>query len=127
MLVLRLLSFCLLWLVAFPANAVKGPVTFTVDVPPRKWKALKVRNLPKGAVVGVQVQTSGEVTVSFVNASNYRLLPRPIRPLFQGRVEKRFSFSIKIPISGNYFVVFHNSSGEEPRAITVKVRAARGD
>ncbi len=120
------LGLCLS-LLGLGASHVKGPVTFTVDVPPVKWKALKVRNLPKGAVVGVNVRTSGEVAVSFVNAADYKRFPRIDRPLFQGRVEKRFSFSVTIPASGHYFVVFLNSSRAEPRVVTVTVRAAPGD
>ncbi len=52
------LELCLS-LLGLGASHVKGPVTFTVDVPPVKWKALKLRNLPKEAVVGVNVRTSG--------------------------------------------------------------------
>lgn len=123
---LVLLALCVA-LLGLAASPVKGPVTFTVDVPSRTWKALKVRNLPDGAVVGVQVQTSGEVAVSFLNAADLRRFPRVTRPLFQGEVDKRLSFSVTMPEAGDYFVVFYNRSASEPRAITVTVRAARGD
>ena len=120
------LGLCLS-LLGLGASQVKGPVMFTVDVPPVKWKALKLRNLPKAAVVAVNVVSSGEVAVSFVNATDYKRFPRIDRPLFHGRVEKRFSFSVTIPASGHYFVVFLNSSRAEPRAVTFTVRAAPGD
>ncbi len=106
---------------------VKGPVTFTADIPPEKSKAVRLRTLPNEAVVGVDVQTRGEVVVSFLNDTDYKRFPHVKRPLFQGRVEKRFSFSVTIPASGHYFVVFLNSSRAEPRAVTVTVRAAPGD
>ncbi len=104
---------------------VKGPVTFTADIPPEKSKAVRVRNLPQKAVVGVAVQARGEVVVSFLNDTDYKRFPHVKRPLFQGRVEKQFSFSVTIPAPGDYFVVFHNTSGTNPRSITVTVRAAR--
>jgi hypothetical protein len=109
-----------------PAAAqVKGPVTFSVDVPPGKWKAVRLRNLPKDAVVAVRVQASGEIAVAFVDASEYRRFPVVARPLFAGRIEKQLTFSVTMPAAGDYFVVFDNRSGGESRAITVTIRAAR--
>jgi hypothetical protein len=123
-----------LWLIpvlllSLPAPApaqVKGPVTFSVEVPPGKWKALRLRNVPEGALVAVQVRTSGDVLVAFVDGTEYRRYPTVQRPLFSGRVEKRIVFSVIAPAAGNYFLVFDNLSGNESRAVTVKVSAARG-
>lgn len=124
---------CRLWLLATvlfcvvsPATAqVKGPVTFTVKVDPGRWKALRIRNLPKDAVVGVGVQTDGEVGVAVVDGKQYRNYPAVQDPLFFGRVERRFSFSVTIPETGHYFVVLDNRAGQQPRTVTVRVQAAR--
>ena len=113
-------------LFVLPANADKGPFTFSVEVPVTKWKAMRLKNLPKDAVVGVKIETSGEVGVSFLDSTDYLLFPKPVRPVFQGRVQKKISFSVTIPDSGHYYVVFFNDSGAEPRAVKVTVRAARG-
>ena len=118
-----------LLLVSLPASVpaqVKGPIIFTVDVPPGKWKALRLRNVPAGAVVAMEVQTSGDVVVSFVDGTEYGHYPAMQRPLFSGRVEKRIVFSVTAPAAGNYFVVFDNLSGQDSRAVTIKLRAARG-
>jgi hypothetical protein len=45
----------LFFLLAPAAAQVKGPVTFSVDVPPGRWKAVRLRNLPKDAVLAVRV------------------------------------------------------------------------
>ena len=110
-----------------PAAAqVKGPITLSVDVPSGKWKALRLRNLPTDAMIAVEVQTSRDVIVAFVDGTEYRRYPAVQRPLFSGRVEKQMSFSVTTVVAGDYFVVFDNLSGRESRAVTVKVRASRG-
>lgn len=123
---LWLIPMLLLSLPAPAAAQVKGPVTFSVDVPPGKWKAVRLRNLPKDAVVAVRVQASGEIMVAFLEASDYRRLPAVTRPLFAGRIEKQLSFSVTMPAAGDYFVVFDNRSGSESRAIRVTIQASRG-
>jgi hypothetical protein len=105
---------------------VKGPVILSVSVAPGKWKALRLRNLPRDAAVACRVQTSGEVMVSFLDADDYKQFPVMTRPLFNGRVEKQLAFSLRIPSAGHYFVVFDNRSGKESRRVTVTIRAARG-
>jgi hypothetical protein len=105
---------------------VKGPVTFSTDVLPGKWKAVRLRNLPKDAVIACRVQTSGEVMMSFLDADDFGRFPAAARPLFSGRVEKQLAFSLRIPAAGHYYVVFDNRSGKEPRSVTLTIRAARG-
>jgi hypothetical protein len=110
-----------------PAAAqVKGPITLSVDVPSGKWKTLRLHNVPTGALVAVEVQTNQDVVVAFVDGAEYRRYPAVQRPLFSGRVEKHISFSVTTAAAGDYFLVFDNLSGREPRAVTVKVSASRG-
>jgi hypothetical protein len=77
--------------------------------------------------VAVQVVSNGEIVVALVDSEGYQRFSQTSRPLFVGRVEKRFSFSVSIPVKGDYFVVLDNRSGQEQRAVTVAVRAARAD
>jgi hypothetical protein len=108
------------------AAQVKGPVTFSMEVLPGKWKAVRLRNLPKDAVIAYRVQTSGEVMVSFLDADDFGRFPAVTRPLFSGRVEKQATFSLRIPAAGHYYVVFDNRPGQETRGVTLTIRAARG-
>jgi hypothetical protein len=122
-----LMTIALLLLLVPPASAqAKGPVTISADVSPGKWKAIRLRNLPKDAVVAVRVQTSGEVMVAFLDADDYKRFPAMARPLFNGRVERQSVFSLRMPALGDYFVVLDNRLGNESRKITVGIRAARG-
>ncbi len=113
---------CLLWL---SSVAAEGLATVNLDIPPGKWKAVRLRDLPTDANVAVQVVSDGEITVAFVDSKNYQRFSETSRPAFVGRTEKRLSFSLSIPQRGDYFVVLDNRTGKESRAATVTVRAAR--
>lgn len=121
--ILLAMVFCLLGL---NAEAAKGPVMLNVDVAPGTWKAVRLNNLPKGAVVALEVKCDGDIRVLLIDSADYRRFPDTPRPLFLGRVEKKLSFSVTIPAGDSYYVVFDNASGREPREITLTVGAARG-
>jgi hypothetical protein len=122
-----LISFTLLlFLVASAAAQVKGPVIVSADLSPGKWKAVRLRNLPKDAVVTVRAETSGEVMLAFLDAEDFQRFPAPTRPLFNGRVEKQIVFSLRMPAAGDYFVVLDNRFGSEARTVAVRIQAARG-
>jgi hypothetical protein len=122
-----LISFTLLlFFVASAAAQVKGPVIVSADLSPGKWKAVRLRNLPKDAVVTVRAETSGEVMLAFLDAEDYQRFPTPTRPLFNGRVEKQIAFALRMPAAGDYFVVLDNRFGSESRTVAVRIQAARG-
>ena len=52
-------------------------------------------------VVGVEVETSGDVAVAFVNASDYRRFPAVARPLFSGAIERRLARLPGLALAGN--------------------------
>ena len=97
-------------------------VAFRVDVPARKLKSVRIRNLAKEAVVSVSVQSDGEIVVAFVGPRDPTQPSQKSQPLFSGRLERRLTFSVTIPAAGQYYVIFDNRSGEEPRAITTQIR-----
>jgi hypothetical protein len=96
-----------------------------LEIPPGKWKSIRLKDLPKDANIAVHVASSGEILVVFLNSTNYRRFSEAPRPLFSGRAEKQLSFSFSIPEKGDYYVVLDNRTGQEPRAVKVTVRAAR--
>jgi hypothetical protein len=77
-------------------------------------------------VIAVEVQANGTVAVALLDADNYRRFPAGLRPLFRGQVERRLSFSVTAPAAGDYFLIFDNRLGGEPRAVEFTMRAARG-
>jgi hypothetical protein len=114
-----------LWIFWLSPVSADGLVSLNVNIPPGKWKGIRLRNLPKDAGVAVQVVSSGEIIVALVDSRGYQRFSQTSRPLFIGQVEKRLAFSVSIPVKGDYFVVLDNRSGQEPRAVTVTVRATR--
>jgi hypothetical protein len=114
-----------LYLLCPSSAAAEGLATLNFDIPPGKWKSVRLQNLPKDANVAVQVVSNGEIVVALVDAKNYQRFSETSRPLFAGRADKQLSFSLSIPEKGDYFVVLDNRAGQEPRAAKVTVRAAR--
>ncbi len=117
--------FALLMLV-LAGQAKSAEFNFTVEVPAGKLKSLRLRSLPAGAVVAVAAEASGELGVAFVRARDPKEPSARIPPLFAARLERRLTFSVTIPSAGNYYVVFDNRKAEEPRTVTIRVRASRG-
>ena len=121
----KILFTILLWMLWLSPAAADGLATLNVDILPGKWKAIRLKSLPKDANVAVQVLCNGEIVVALVDSKSYQRFSENSRPLFAGRVEKQLSFSISIPEKGDYFVVLDNRAGQETRAAKVMVRAAR--
>lgn len=117
-----LLATCF-WMLWASSTSANGLVSLNVDIPPGKWKGIRLRNLPKDAVVAVQVESSGKLVVALMDSKTYRHFSETSRPLFVGQVEKRLSFSVIIPATDHYFVVLNNRSGQEPRAVKITIRA----
>jgi len=114
----------LLWATAFAAS---GPIIVNVDVPSGQWKAARLKNLPKDAVVAVKVESNGEILVALVHAKTFRESPDGLRPLFAGRVERGLSFSVAVAEKGDHYILFDNRRGTESRAVTVTLQAALGE
>lgn len=95
---------------------------FNAEVAPGKWKTVKLKNLPKGAGVAVQIESTGSLVVVLVNSQGYT---KSSRPLFASKMEKKLSFSIEIPKTDHYFLVLDNRKGAENRKITIAIQAKR--
>jgi hypothetical protein len=122
------IGLILAFLVCGLASPVAGKqATFTVDVPPGRWKALRVQQLPQEANVAVEVQSTGQVTVAFARHDASARSLASLRSLFQGLADNRLAFAVTIPAAGDYVVVLDNRTAAEPRTVTVTVRATRGE
>lgn len=95
------------------------------EVAPARWKAVRLKNLPKGAAVGLTVACSGTLDLIFVHQDELKRFPAAVDPLFQGTVERKLEFSVVIPTSGNYYVIFDNRRGKETQKVKILIRAER--
>lgn len=111
----------------FVAGSAEGAeAAMTVEVPAGQFKSLRLRNLPKDAVMAVGVQTNGKLLLVFVNEEDYKRFPKPEEPIFIGSVDRRLSFTVTIPATGHYFLIFDNRRGQEAQRVKFALRAERG-
>jgi hypothetical protein len=118
--ILHLLLFCLLGL---GAEAAQGPFMVNLDVSPGAWKAIRLRNLAKSNVLAVQVMSDGEILVLLLNTTEYKKFPDTPQPLFLGLVRDKLSFSVTIPDSETYYLLFDNRPGQQQRSVKATVGA----
>ncbi|UCH46877.1 MAG: hypothetical protein JSU95_12315 [Betaproteobacteria bacterium] len=103
------------------AQAAKAQVNS--KVPAGKWKAVRLKNLPEGASLSVRVAANGSLVVILVHESELKRYPSPISPAFQGTLDRTLSFSVLIPDSGNYYIIFDNRRGEQERRVRILIEA----
>ena len=103
------------------AHAAKAQVNS--KVPAGKWKAVRLRNLPEGTSLSVRVAANGSLVVILVHEAELKRYPSPISPAFQGTLERTLSFSVVIPESGNYYVIFDNRRGTDERKVLIQIQA----
>ena len=118
--------FAALLLIAFAFNgsvAQAAKAQVNSKVPAGKWKAVRLKNLPEGASLSVNVAASGSLVVILVHEAELKRYPEPISPAFQGTLERTLSFSVVIPDSGNYYIIFDNRRGEDERRVRILIKA----
>jgi hypothetical protein len=122
------LVLCLLGIVLYarPGLVEAAQAAMSVNVPGGKHKAVRLRNLPKGAIVGVAVQTSGAIAISLLSEQDYRRFPRVQDPVFLGTVERKLSFTVTIPTAGNFYFVLDNRRAAEACKVKFVISAQRG-
>jgi hypothetical protein len=98
----------------------------SVRLPAGKWKSVRLRSLPKDAVMAVVVQTTGAIGVGLLSEADYRRFPSVRDPVFFGAVDRRLSFTVTIPEAGNYYLVLDNRRSQELRNVKFLIRARRG-
>jgi hypothetical protein len=95
----------------------------TVEVPAGETRTVRLRKLPRGAVIGVSVVVSGRLRIALVSA--LQLKSDKPEALFRGSLERRLSFRVVIPESSDYYLVLDNRSGDTPVKTTATVRAEK--
>jgi len=99
-------------------------VQVSIEVPAGKTKTVRLRHLPRGAVVDVALTASGKLRIALVSAT--QLKSRKPEALFRAAFERKLSFRVTAPEAGDYFLVLDNRQGAAPVNTTATIRAARG-
>ena len=104
-----------------------GEASFTLEVLAGRWKAGRVKNIPAGAKLGVEVRADGPIEILLLGAEDYARFPSPERPVFRGKTEDTLSVSLLAPKSGDYYVLIDNRTGSEPRSVEITIRGETPD
>ena len=118
---LTALLVCTVALNGSVAQAAKAQVNS--KVPAGKWKAVRLKNLPEGASLSLKVAANGSLVVILVHESELKRYPSPIDPVFQGTLDRTLSFSVVIPDSGDYYVIFDNRRASDERRVRILIEA----
>jgi hypothetical protein len=104
------------------ALAGSGEAAFHFDVPRGQWRGARVKDIPEGAKLSVEIVSDGPVAVLLLDASDFERFPEPERPVFRGRTSEKLSFSVLAPTTSDYFLLVDNREGSGARSIDVSVR-----
>jgi hypothetical protein len=93
------------------------------EVPAEKWKALRLKDLPKDASVAIRIVTSGPISVIFAHQGERGSFPQAVRPAFTGTAERSLAFRVTIPVAGSYYVILDNRKGAQARTVRILIEA----
>lgn len=107
-------------------DAHAAQALITAAVPPAKWKAVRLKNLPLAAKVTIQVESAdGGIDLIFIHGDELKRFPAAVNPAFQGTVERKLSFTVVVAKAGDYYVILDNRQNSEARKVKVLIRAVR--
>ena len=107
-----------------PAQSQSAEVS--IGVPKGAVKSIRLRHLPSGTSLAVLVAASGRLRIALVSAHEVETRSARARPIFSATLERRISFDVVIPQSGDYYLVLDNRRGGSDVSATAAVRAVRG-
>ena len=112
-----------LLLLSLAAAALAAEAELSAEVPPEKWRALRLKGLTQGASLRVRVETSGPIRVILAREDEAQRFPKGLKATFTGSAERRLSFAVSIPATGTYYVILDNRKGDALREVRLFVEA----
>lgn len=114
-----------LCLAAPAVRAASAAAQVSVEVPAGKTRSVRVRNLPRGAVVSVWVRSSARLGIALVSAA--QLKAKKPEALFRGVFDRSVTFRITVPQAGHYYLVLDNRRGGDAVKATATIRAEKSE
>ncbi|MDH4173574.1 MAG: hypothetical protein OEW96_03335 [Betaproteobacteria bacterium] len=105
------------------APAAGGTAQVSVEIPDGKTRTVRLRNLPRGAVVAVRVQAEGALQIALISAT--QLKSKKPEALFRGALDRSITFQVVLPEPGDYYLVLDNRRGSEPIKARATIRAEK--
>ncbi len=118
--------FIFIVLLAFLARieAKEQTATLRGEVAAGDTYAGRLRNLPKGASLSIDVNVNGEIRILLLDPEDARRWPAVEQPLFEGSTSGRLGFAVEVPRSGHYFVILDNRDGDAARTFTLRIQGS---
>lgn len=104
--------------------SVEKSASVSLTVEAGRWSATRLRNLPKGGSLALEMTVDGAVDLLLLGQEDYAKFPKSGRPLFRGRAADSLSFTIVLPAAGDYYVLVDNRAGGGARSFTLALRAS---
>ena len=104
------------------AGAYAAEAAVNIDVPGERWKTIRLKNLPRGASVALEIISSDKIRVIIVDSVELKRFPKT-RALFEASVDQKLGFSVIIPRTGDYYVILDNRTAAQARQVRVRVKA----
>jgi hypothetical protein len=106
-------------------DAGAAQAMLSTEVPPSKWKAVRLKNLPKDTSIKIRVESSASISVILVHQEELKRFPAAANPEFQGSTDKNLAFSVQLSRAGDYYVILDNRRNAEARKVRILIRAER--
>ena len=103
--------------------AAAGTAQVSVEIPTGKTRTVRLRNLPRGAVVAVRVRAAGKLQIALISAA--QLKSKHPEALFRGALDRSITFQVILPEAGDYYLVLDNRRGVEPIRARATIRAEK--
>jgi len=97
----------------------------SAQVPAGAHRTVRLANVPAEAKLAIAVRVSTRLKLSLLTEADGKRYPDAPDPVFSAPVESTLSFTVTVPATGNYVVIFDNARGETTSAVTMAVRAMR--
>jgi len=91
------------------------------------WTGAELRSLPRGGSIRIEVQSDGPVRLLMADAESYKSFPDIEKTLFDRQIERSFVADITLPLSGDYYLIADNRSGNSPREVLLGLRGRAHD
>lgn len=103
-------------------GAYAAEAAVNIDVPGERWKTIRLKNLPRGASVALEIVSSDKIRVIIVDSTELKRFPKT-RALFEASIDEKLGFSVVIPRTGDYYVILDNRAAAQTRQVKVRVKA----
>ena len=105
------------------AAAATNVVQVSAEIPEGKTKTMRLRKMPRGAIISVRVRSSASLQVALISAT--QLKSKKPSPIFRGALERSLAFQVTVPEPDDYYLVLDNRRGKKPVQTQTTISAKR--